>query len=213
MKGFGTDEKVLIRVLADKDPLQIDAIRNAFHNEYRRSLVDDIKGETGGWFEAGLVQLALGPLQADVHNLHKSMDGAGTKERLLNDMLLSRSNADMNAIKTSYHHTYHGSLESMVKGDLSLKTQRHFEMVLSANRAEDSAPVVPQQVDADVTEIYKATEGKMGTDELLVCSVLTHRNDNQIRAIAHAYEQKFNRPLEKVIKNVSVKTVKFASEA
>lgn len=206
MKGFGTDEKTLIRVLSTKDPLQIEVLRSTFDRNFKRNLIKDIKSETSSWFEYGLVQLARGPLLADVHNLYEAMSGPGTKELVLNDILLSRSNADIKAIKSAYWQTYHKSLEETVKGDLSMKTERHFLMVLAANRAEDAAPVVPQQVDDDVMQIYKATEGKMGTDEILVCSILTNRNDNQIRAIAHTYKQKFNRDLEKVIKSVSQST-------
>lgn len=138
----------------------------------------------------------------DVVQLHDAMDGPGTKESVLNDVLLGRSNADMQAIKAMYRTTFRTSLESDIKADLSMKTERHFLMVLAANRNEESAPVIPQQVDQDVMELYKATEGKVGTDELLVCNILTQRSDAQIRAIAHTYKQKFTRDLETVIKNV-----------
>lgn len=201
MKGFGTDEKALIQVLANKDPLQADAIREAYARHVRRNLIDDLKSETSGYFERGLLQLARGPLLADVYGLFDAMSGPGTKELVLNDILLSRSNADLNAIKQAYYKTFHRSLEDTVKGDLSMKTERHFMMVLAANRAEDSAPVIPQQVDGDVMELYKATEGKMGTDEILVCSIFTRSNDNQLRAIAHAYKQRFNKDLEAVVKS------------
>lgn len=201
MKGFGTDEKALIRALADKDPLQVENIRAAFERTFSRKLVNDIKSECSGWLEDGLAQMARGPLLADVHNLHEAMSGPGTKELVLNDILLGRSNADIKAIKSAYHRTFRDKLEEVVKGDLSMKTERHFMIVLAARRAEDSAPVIPQQVDDDVMQIYKATEGKMGTDEIMVCSILSQRNDNQIRAIAHTYKQKFNRDLEKVIKS------------
>ncbi|GAO15501.1 uncharacterized protein UV8b_03017 [Ustilaginoidea virens] len=201
MKGFGTDEKALIRSLSSKDPLQIDLVRSTFDRTFRRNLIRDLKDETSGWLEQGLVQLAYGPLLSDVHNLYNAMAGPGTKEVVLNDILLGRSNADMKAIKGAYYQTFHRSLEDTVKGDLSMKTERHFLMVLAANRAEDAAPVVPRQIDDDVMQIYKATEGKMGTDELLVCHILSSRNDNQIRAIAHSYQQKFNRDLDKVIKS------------
>lgn len=201
MKGFGTDEKGLIRALADKDPYQVQAIRATFDRTFGRNLISDIKSETSSWFESGLVQMARGPLLADVYNLYNAMSGPGTKEVVLNDILLGRSNADIQAIKSEYYRTFRDKLEDTVKGDLSMKTERHFLIVLSAKRAEDSAPVIPQQVDEDVMNIYKATEGKMGTDEILVCSILSQRNDNQIRAIAHTYKQKFNRDLEKVIKS------------
>lgn len=203
MKGFGTDEKALIRTLADKDPLQIEAIKTAFTREFNRDLVNDIKKETSGHLEYGLLAVARGPLLADVHALREALSGVGTKEKLLNDVLLSRSNADIQAIKGAYQRVFSRSLEDDVRGDLSGKTERHFMIVLGATRAEDAAPVVPQQVEQEVLEIYKATEGRMGTDELLVCSILSTRNDNQIRAIAHAYQQRYSKSLESVIKSVS----------
>ncbi|KAI1496133.1 hypothetical protein F5X99DRAFT_422382 [Biscogniauxia marginata] len=200
MKGLGTDEKALIRVLATKDPLQIESIKGAYFRNFSRTLEKDIASETRGWFEAGLLAIVRGPLLHDVHLLQSAMDGPGTKEKVLNDVLLGRSNADLKAIKSMYHHTFGRSLDNDVKGDLSMKTERHFLIVLGANRAEDSAPVIPQAIDQDVMELYRATEGKMGTDEMMVCSILSTRNDNQIRAINHAYEQKFRRRLEDVIR-------------
>jgi annexin A7/11 len=200
MKGFGTDEKALIHVLSTKDPLQVGVLRQTYNYRFSRHLLNDVQSETSGWFEEGLCAIIRGPLQQDVHLLYAAIDGPGTKEKVLNDVLLGRSNADMRAIKETYQKTYHRSLESAVKGDLSMKTERHFLMVLAANRNEESAPVTPQQIDQDVMELYKATEGKVGTDELLVCNILTQRSDAQIRAIAHTYQQRFTRDLETVIK-------------
>lgn len=205
MKGFGTDEKTLIRVLSDKDALQATEIRQSFQRDLGRDLIKDIKSETSGYFEKGLVQLVRGPLMSDVYLLYDSMDGPGTKEAVLNDVLLGRSNADLQAIKQAYRATCHKNLEDAVKGDLSMKTERHFMMVLAANRAEDAAPVISQQVDDDVNRLYQATEGRMGTDEMVVCSILTQRNDNQIRAISHAYTKRYGKDLSKVIKSVSTR--------
>jgi annexin A7/11 len=199
MKGFGTDEAVLIRVLAKPDPLQMALLRHCYRHRLGRDLEKDIESETSGYFEEGILALVRGPLMTDVHNLHKAMKGIGTKESVLNDVLLDRSNADMNAIKRAYYDTFHHDLEADVRGDLSMKTERHFSMVLAANRAEGSAPIYPQQTDADVAELYRATEGKVGTDQMTVCNILSTRSDGQIRAIAHAFEQKYHIPLEKVI--------------
>jgi len=199
MKGFGTDEKALIRILAPKDPLQINVLRQTYNHRFGKILEKEVAGETSGWFEQGLRAIIRGPLNQDVHLLHEALSGPGTKEIVLNDVLLARSNADMRAIKEAYHATHRRSLENDVKADLSMKTERHFMMVLAANRTEETAPVIPQQIDQDVMELYKATEGKVGTDELLVCSILTQRSDAQIRAIAQTYEAKFRRSLDHVI--------------
>lgn len=207
MKGFGTDEKTLIRVLATKDPLQIDAIRDAYSRHIGRNLQKDIESETKGYLEKGLVALARGPLANDVHLLREAISGPGTNEEILNDVLLGRSNADMHAIKSMYQREFGRSLEADVKGDLSMKTEQHFLIALGANRAEESAPIIPQAIDQEVQELYRATEGKMGTDEMLVCSILSTRSDSQIRAINETYERKFRRRLEDVIRKVRNSTI------
>jgi len=201
MKGFGTDEKTLIAVLPRLDPLQIAGLKQQYEMRHRRELITDLEKETSGHFRDGLVAIARGPLAQDVFNLNKAIAGMGTKENILNDVLLGRSNADLNAIKGLYQHTYRRSLEADVQGDLSAKTERLFNMILAAHRAEDSAPVMPQQTDADVDNLYRATEGqKMGTDQIMVCSILSSRSDGQIRAISHAYQTKYHRALSEVIK-------------
>lgn len=200
MKGFGTDEKALISILSNKDPLQIAVLRQAFYQAHKRDLLSDIASETSGYFEETLLAIARGPLLQDCYVLRKAMEGAGTSEEALNDVLLSRSNADMAAIKAQYQRTYRRDLETDLKSDLSMKTERHFLMVVAGTRAESSAPVIPQQIESDVLEIYKATEGKLGTDELLICQIFSSRNDAQIGAIARSYEQKYRKSLEAVIK-------------
>ncbi|KFZ05113.1 hypothetical protein V502_09979, partial [Pseudogymnoascus sp. VKM F-4520 (FW-2644)] len=201
MKGFGTDEKTLIHVLVSKDALQVDVLRAAYKKEHSRDLIADIASECGGDLEEVLLAMVRGPLAQDCHVLRTGMAGPGTDEEALNDVLLGRSNADMAAIKACYTKTYRRNLEADLKSELSMKTERLFLMVVAGNRAESSAPVVPQQVEQDVLEIYKATEGKTGTDELLVCQILSSRNDAQIGAIAQLYEQKYRRSLEAVIKS------------
>ncbi|KAG6128975.1 hypothetical protein E4U38_005417 [Claviceps purpurea] len=202
MKGVGCDRKALIKRLANKDALQIDMIRAAFARAFRHDLISDLKDETYGWLREGLSQIAHGPLLSDVHNIYDAMSGPGPKEVVLNDILLGRSNADMNAIQSTYCQLYRRNLmEETVKGELSANFERHLLMVLSANRAEEAAPVNPQQVDDDMAQIHKATTGKVGTDELPVCHILSHRNDDQIRAIWHAYKQRFNLDLDEVIES------------
>ena len=180
----------------------MQVIRETYSRMHRRDLVKDIVSETSSWFQKGLVALVRGPLFQDIHDLYDAMEGLGTKETVLNDVLLSRSNADMQAIKSAYHNTFRRRLEDDVKGDLSMKTERHFLIVLSAQRAEDLAPPVPADIGRDVDELYAATEGRTGTDEIKVCSILSLRNDNQIRAIAFEYKRRYQRNLEDVIRKV-----------
>jgi annexin A7/11 len=106
----------------------------------------------------------------------------------------------MRAIKHAYQATFGRSMEADVKDDLSMKTERLFAMVMQANRAEESMPIIPQALDHDCSELHRATEGKVGTDQITVCNILASRSDGQIRAIAHQYQQKYQIGLVDIIK-------------
>ncbi len=201
MKGMGTNEGELIRILANVDASQIATLRSTYNQRFMRDLAKDIEKETSGYLEMGLMALVRGPLDEDVFLLRRATQGLGTKEVLLNDILLNRSNADMNAIKEAYMRTYRTSLESDLRRDMSGKVERLFDFVLSAKRAEDSAPVVPQQIDADAAELHRATEGtKLGADHATVSQIMSSRSDGQLRAIAQAYQTRYQRSLESVLK-------------
>lgn len=203
MKGFGTDERALITVLAINipDPLVMASLRQTYSQRHRRDLLKDINKETSSYFREGLEALVRGPLDQDVYCLRDAIAGAGTKETALDDVLLGRTNADMHAIKAAYHRAYNRSLESDVKGDLSMKTQDMFALVLSAQRADESSPVIPQQLESDVSELHRATGGtKFGTDQTTVYTIFSRRSDGQLRAISKAFQQRYQRPLKEVIR-------------
>ncbi|KAL5412911.1 hypothetical protein PMIN04_009648 [Paraphaeosphaeria minitans] len=201
MKGFGTNEKVLIQILAKKDPIQINTIRQTYNQRMMRDLIKDLEKETSGYFEKGLVQIARGPLIGDCYTLYQAMKGLGTKEAALDDVLIGRSNADVNAIKAEYHNIFKKTLEADLKGDLSAATEKMYMMVIAARRAEDSSPTMPQAVEQDVTELQRGMGNMISKNASSVCDLLFTRNDAQVRAIAQSYQQRFHEPLVKTLKS------------
>lgn len=197
MKGFGTDDAVLINILSKPDPLQIELLKDTYTKRIRRNLEKDVTSETSGHYRQGLLALLQGPLMHDVMCVNAAVKGLGTKEAVLDDVLLCRSNADMFAIKQAYVEKYDKSMESDVEGDLSLLTKELFKMVMAGRRAEESAPVIPQAIDADVQELRTATEGKV--DQMKVCSILSSRSSGQLRAIGEGFNKRTHTKFEEVI--------------
>lgn len=194
MKGFGTNEKELIRVLAPLDALQVNSVRQTYSQVHKgRDLEKDIKSETSRYFEEALVAIIRGPLLQDAHSVRDAVAGAGTNEDLLNHVVLGRSNADLRAIKDTYQALFKRRLEDDVDGDLSMKTKDVFRIVLRASRAEENSPVIPQQTERDVAELSRALNS-MG-EQVAVANVIALRSDGQLRAIAQAYEQRHRRTL------------------
>jgi annexin A7/11 len=201
MKGFGTDEKALIAVVAKKDPLQMESIRTQYDQRLMRNLIADLQKETSGYFEKGLVEIARGPLVSDCQNLMEAMKGAGTKEVVLDDILIGRSNADIIAIKEKYQQMFKRTLDADLKSDLSAGTEQMYMMITAARRAEDSHPVNPQEIEQAVTELQAGMGGFVGKNVAQVCQVLTSKNDAQIKAIAQSYQQRYKKSLVAVIKS------------
>jgi len=201
MKGFGTDEKALIAILSKKDPIQINTIRTQYDQRFMRSMVVDLDKETSGYFARGLAEISRGPLVSDCHNLMNAMKGLGTKESILDDILIGRSNADLNAIKQKYQELFKRSLQQDLKGDLSAGTEQMYDMIIAARRTEDSHPVIPQEIEQAVTDLQAGIGGFVGKNIAQVCQILTSKNDAQLRAIAQSYQQRFHKSLDGILKS------------
>ncbi|KAJ9123069.1 hypothetical protein QFC22_001258 [Naganishia vaughanmartiniae] len=199
-KGFGTDEKVLIEVLARVDAMQVDCLRRGFEAAVGKELRRVLEKETSGWLEFGLVLLALGPLLGDLHLLNRACAGAGTHEDLLNELLLCRTNQEIHLLKEGYQRVYGKDLTSVVRGELSMKTERMFMMALAGARDENPM-VVHAAVHADVQAMHNAGSGRLGTDEITICGIMLQRSDAHLTALAQAYEQRYRMPLSKAIRS------------
>ena len=202
MKGFGTDDRTLIQVLAEvQDAPIMLKLRQTYDERHRRSLLKDLKSETSGYYEEALLALARGPLDEDVYLLNKAISGVGTKESMLNDVILGRSNADLNAIKQAFHKAYHKDLAREVHEDLSMKTQMLFDYVMQAQRAEESTPCPPHEIETSVDRLQQATDGtKFGANQEAVCQIMAFSSDGQLRSINHRYAQKYGKQFDDVLK-------------
>ncbi|KAG8672188.1 hypothetical protein FPOAC2_05556 [Fusarium poae] len=202
MKGMGCDERALIRILVSPkyaNPWKMAQLVRDYNSRFMRDLAKDIESETRGDFETCLLALIRGPLENDVCNLSKALNRAGTDEDALNDVLLCRSNADIRAICAEYRRVRGKELHVDVKDDVDDTLYRLYSMVLSATRAEDSAPVIPAEIDQKVTELQRATEGTIGANAVAVAQIFTSSNEAQLRAVNEAYRFKYHRSLETVI--------------
>ena len=71
MQGFGCNDKVLIEILAQRTNEDLQFLRAAYHSEFGRDLLEDIKSETGGDFER--ILCALIRTRAEVDSCHANL--------------------------------------------------------------------------------------------------------------------------------------------
>lgn len=57
MKGFGTDDSTLIRIIVSRAEIDLGTIKKEYQDLYRKTLYDAVKKETGGDYKAALLAL------------------------------------------------------------------------------------------------------------------------------------------------------------
>ncbi|KAF9162594.1 hypothetical protein DFQ27_006808 [Actinomortierella ambigua] len=197
-RGFGTDEKKLIGVLAKRPAEHIALVATAYRQLYGKDLEETVRKETSGDFGRVMRFLCLPPIVLDAELVRDACIGAGTNERQLIEVLLGRSNNDMAQLKGAYYQRYHKSLEQVVRDDLSGDLKKLFTIVVEGKR--DEVGYYQYNVEADVQALYKAGAGRLGTDEMEFIRMLTNRPDAHLRQVFAQYQARHGRKITKVIK-------------
>ncbi|DBA13540.1 TPA: hypothetical protein GDO54_018651 [Pyxicephalus adspersus] len=115
MKGLGTDEDTIMKILTSRSNDQRQQIAVAFKTLFGRDLVDDLKSELTGKLEKVIVALMTPSKLYDALELRNAMKGAGTDDDTLIRVMVSRSEIDMLDIRKEYRMHYGKSLLQAIK--------------------------------------------------------------------------------------------------
>uniref|UniRef100_A0A803W0F1 Annexin n=3 Tax=Ficedula albicollis TaxID=59894 RepID=A0A803W0F1_FICAL len=186
MKGIGTDEETVLTILTTRNNAQRQEIASAFKTLFGRDLVDDLKSELTGKFETLMVSLMRPAYIFDAHALKHAIKGAGTNEKVLTEILASRTPAEVQNIKQVYQQEYEASLEDKITGETSGHFQRLLVVLLQANRDPDVG-VDEALVEQDAQVLFRAGELKWGTDEEKFITILGTRSVSHLRRVFDKY--------------------------
>jgi hypothetical protein len=201
MKGFGTDEEPIIEILASHDTAQRVEIKETFKTLYGQNLDEELASELGGNFENVVLAMTVTPDVYDARELRKAMKGAGTDEGALIEIMCTRTNDQIEAIKATYEAEFERNLED----DLQSETSGYFKRLLvsqcnAGRECEcECGDEDENQAQEDAQKIYDAGEEQWGTDEAEIGSILALRSFAQLRATFAAYQTISDRTLIEAI--------------
>ena len=188
MKGLGTDEATLIKIVANRTNAQRQQIKLQYKAMFGRDLVADLKSDLHGKFEDAMVALFSEPIVYDCEELRKAMKGLGTNEDTLIEIIASRPAPVLQQIKAKFKEIYNRDLEKDVKSETS-GTLRHLLIaLLQCNRSTN--PVADPAMCAKVAkEIYDAGEAKLGTDESVFNKYFCTLSPQELARVSQEYHK------------------------
>ncbi|XP_056286072.1 annexin A4-like [Pseudoliparis swirei] len=198
MKGFGTDENAITELLGSRTNKQRVPMVAAYKTTYGKDLFHDLKSELTGNFEKLVLAMVQSSAMFDASELRGAIQGAGTDEACLIEILSSRSNAEILEFTRIYKAEYGKSLEDAISSDTSGHFRRLLVSLCQGNR--DERPTVDvSQAKQDAQKLYAAGENKVGTDESQFNAILCARSKPHLQAVFKEYQQMCGRDIEKSI--------------
>ena len=161
MKGFGTDEKAIIAIIANRTAHQRMAIVQAYKLKFGRDIVEDFKAELTGNFEDVICACMHERADYEAICLRKAMAGAGTNEHVIVEIILTRNAAEISAIKTAYAKLFKKDLENDIKSEVGGHLKKILVIALQCGRPTTAADLSKAKQDAEA--LWAAGEKCWGT--------------------------------------------------
>lgn len=198
MKGWGTDDKALIKIIANRTNAYRQRLKVQYKSMYGKDLMEELKSETSGNFEDAIVALFEEPLVFACNTLRKAMKGAGTDEDTLIEVLTSRSNSELRELIAKYKEMFNRDLENDVDGEVSGDLRRILISILQCNRSTNKNPKV-KEMEEKAKEIYNAGEAKRGTDEVVFNKVFATLSSQELICMSQQYHKLYGKTILQAI--------------
>ncbi|GMF35128.1 unnamed protein product [Phytophthora lilii] len=190
--GSATDEKALESILMSKTAEQRYLIWWRYRILYQQSLTVWVKS-TGDY--GILLKMLASPLEhVEAEILRKATKGLGTTEEWIYPVAMARSNAEIAMLKKTYRELYGDDLVNVLRGELSGDLKK---VILAAMQGDvpsfDPTVYTSARAAADADVLYKAGEGKWGTDEETFIRIVVSSPAEHLRNVDAAYSKKYKK--------------------
>ncbi|KAF6280426.1 annexin A6 [Rhinolophus ferrumequinum] len=204
MKGFGSDKEAILELITSRSNRQRQEICQSYKSLYGKDLMADLKSELSGDLQRLILGLMMPPAHYDAKQLKKAMEGAGTDEKALIEILATRTNAEIQAINEAYKEDYHKSLEDALSSDTSGHFKRILISLATGNREEGGEDQDKAREDAkvaaEILEIADTSSGDKTSLETRFMTILCTRSYPHLRRVFQEFIKMTNYDVEHTIK-------------
>ena len=196
----GKEENYFIDLTLNKTNSERIKLRDDYKAKFGRDLLEDFEKNFKSDFLETLIGVFKSPAEYDADLLYKAMKGIGSDKDIITEVLCFRNPERINQIKEKFQEKYGKDLVAEIKSETSGDYQKIVLKLLEGDRTQDGKADV-EKCSGIADELYKAGEGKIGTDESIFIKYFTSLSPNELLIVCKEYHKKYKKNMLDVIEN------------
>lgn len=217
MKGFGTDEQAIIRILTSSSHSQRLSIVKYFKEENNRELLEELKEELGEKLDDLTYALITSTAEYFSYEFNSLLEAENVDERSLIEIVCTRSGDEIKEIVGQYPKSYERSLVGHI-GDSTPGRRLVSAIINGINDGQTAAEVIQAQTSDELkaavsiaaeclqnpivffaNSLNKALDGDVSNK--ILTRIIATRSEIDLADIKTAYESSFNKKLGNDVKS------------
>ncbi len=137
-------ESVIINILCSKSNSELQEIKKEYENKYNENLNEKLNKKLKSKVKELIQGLLQDPIEYDANEIFKAIDGAGTDDDTLIEIISSRSQDHLKDVSKKYFETRKVSMENDIKNDTSQAYGRLITQMSKGERSENPYPNISE---------------------------------------------------------------------
>ncbi|XP_077088709.1 annexin A2 [Siphateles boraxobius] len=185
------DVSTIVRIITNRSNAQRQSLARVYKNVSQMELQASLKKVLSRDLQSLILSLMMIPEQFDAHRLRKAMEGAGTDEETLLEVLCTRTPQQLSDIKTTYSQEFKRDLEK----DLISESSGDFSKLIVALLKKENGPGV---IDQDTATLSEELKNKKPSADVWI-QILTTRRPDHLRIVLEELEFERGQTLEDAV--------------
>ncbi|WOK96808.1 annexin-like protein RJ4 [Canna indica] len=193
VKGWGTNEKALIAILAHRDAAQRKHIQLAYEEMYQENLIKRLESEIHGDFERAVYRWLFEPIEREAMMANLALTKNLNYQVIVETACVNSPN-ELLIVKQAYHAKYRHSLEEDVAAHTGGDLRKLLVALVSTYRyGGDEIDLRLAQSEAKILQDL-ISQKELNHDEII--RILGTRSKAQLNATFNCYRDEFGTPIE-----------------
>ena len=191
----------LIEIITHRSNEQRQEIMKIYNNQNEIPLQKEFQSNLSGNFKEAVLALFYPPVDYDCYLINKAVEGLGTNEDTLIEVISSRSIERLNEIKQRYPQMYKKEIKDVIKSETSGHLQKILLSLLETDRSQNKNPN-PQECDESAKRLYFSQKEKREMTYNSFIYVFTKKSREELALISKIYFQIYFNTLLHEVENI-----------